>query len=89
MKKVLLVLLLAGCAAQAPPEPIIITKEVKVAVPVQCSALESIGAEPDYPDTDQALAAAPNLFERVKLLLQGRIMRADRLAQYHVAKVTC
>lgn len=91
MKRFVALLLLTSCSSvpTPPPEPVVVTKEVKVAVPVPCAALEKIGAEPDYPDTDKALAAAPNLFERVKLLLQGRLMRVERLAQYNVAKVTC
>lgn len=83
------VLILTGCAGTPPPEPVIITKEVQVAVPVQCKALEQLGPEPAYPDTDEAIKAAPSLFERTKLILKGRIMRIQRLAEYQVVKVTC
>ena len=84
-------LALAGCATtQAPPpEPVIRTVEVKVPTPVPCKAIEELGAEPVYADTDAALAAAPGLFDRTKLLLQGRAQRAARLGQYLAAKMSC
>ena len=87
-----LVLLLSGCAhvAAPPPEPVVRTVEVQVPVTVPCKALEDLGpTEPSYPDTNAALAGAADLFERVKLLLQGRALRSARLDQYHAAKVSC
>ena len=87
-----LVLLLSGCAhvAASPPEPVIRTVEVKVPVSVPCPALEQLGpTEPAYPDTNDALSSAANIFERVKLLLQGRAQRDARLQQYHAAKGSC
>ena len=75
-------LALAACATApaARPEPEIRTVEVRVPVATPCPALEALGSSPAYPDTDQALAAAPNLFERVKLLLAGRVLRQTREA---------
>lgn len=65
-------------AVQSRPEPIIRTVEVKVPVVQPCPALEALGPSPAYPDSDAALAAAPNLYERVKLLLAGRVLRITR-----------
>lgn len=87
-----LVLLISGCAhvTAPPPEPVIRTVEVKVPVAVPCKALDQLGpSEPAYPDTDNALTSAANIFERVKLLLQGRAQRSARLEQYHAAKGSC
>lgn len=75
----MMLLALFGCAARpAPPDPVVPVQlqPVKEAVPVRCAP--NIGPEPDYPDTDAALKAAPNLFERVKLLLAGRLLRIQR-----------
>lgn len=67
-------LLLAGCATA---EPRIITKEVLVPVVVPCVA--EVGSAPRYSDTPEAIEGAPDLFERVKLLLIGRTERDARL----------
>lgn len=87
----LLLILLTGCATtqSPPPEPVIRTVEVKVPVPQPCKALDELGAEPSYPDTDDAVRGAPDLFERVKLLLQGRLLRQARLGQYKAARSSC
>ncbi len=84
-------LALAACATTkpTPPEPVVVIQEVKVPVPVPCKVLDAIGPEPTYPDTDAALAAAPNLFARVQLMLQGRLLRMQRLAEYGVVKSSC
>lgn len=84
-------LALAACAGKVVerPEPIVVTQEVKVPVPVPCATLQALGPEPTYPDTDAALKAAPSIFARVKLLAQGRLMRITRLAEYEVAKAAC
>lgn len=90
MKKLMPFLLLAGCAHPIErPDPIIQVREVKVPVVQPCPALEALGAAPAYPDTDAALAAAPNLFERVKLLLAGRVLRAQREASVAATVAAC
>lgn len=80
----IIAVLLAGCAAAAPPEPVVKTVTVNVPVTVPCK--KDIGPEPQYADTDAALRAAPNLYERVRLLVAGRLQRiqreADRIAAY-------
>lgn len=86
----LLLILLTGCATtRTPPEPVVRTVEVKVPVPTPCKALTELGTEPKYPDSDAALTGATDLFERVKLLLQGRLLRQARLGQYQAARNSC
>jgi hypothetical protein len=69
--------LLAACAS--PRERAVRTVEVRIPVATACDP--KVGAAPDYPDTDQALKAAPGLFERVRLLLAGRELRRAREAE--------
>lgn len=87
----LLIILIAvsACAGSPSPEPQIRTVEVSVPVPIPCPALAELGAEPDYPDTDAALENAPSLFERVRLMAQGRLLKNARLAQYVAARASC
>lgn len=92
MKRIILLaaLALAGCAGSVPPpEPIVKTVEVKVAVPTPCPALAKLGEEPSYADTDAALTASPDIFESTRLLLKGRLQRAKRLLEYSAARVAC
>lgn len=87
---ILAALALAACATDGTkPEPQIVTKEVMVPTPVPCPALEDLGTEPAYPDTDAAIKAAPNLYERAKLYAVGRLLRIKRLAEYGAAKMAC
>lgn len=78
-----LALTLAGCGAGTlpPPEPIIQTIEVEVPVDnpecARTAEAEVVASAPDFPDSDERLREAPNLFERVKLLLAGRELRMD------------
>lgn len=71
--------LLAGCATTAPPEPVIVTKEVKVPVAVQCVP-KGTPEPPAYVDTDAALKSAAGPEDRFQLLAAGRIQRNQRLA---------
>lgn len=70
-------------------EPEVRVQEVKVATPVPCGALEALGPEPVYPDTDEAIASAGTVGQLAALYAQGRKLRAERLALYAVAKVSC
>ena len=85
--------LLASCAGTTPaPEPRVITREVAVPVPdysCQRGVLERLGPEPEYPDREAALVAAPNIFERVKLLLAGRVLRIQRDIEKSAALRAC
>lgn len=85
-------LALASCAGHAgltPPEPVVVTKTVNVAVPVPCDALAKLGPEPDYADTDAAVRAAPDIFEQARILSKGRLQRIKRGAEYIAARVAC
>jgi len=84
MKQAALILALAlgGCGSiggTATPEPIVTTQDTKIVIPVDCAA--KVGAEPNYPDTDAVLAAAPDIFKGVQLLKAGRAMRIARIAE--------
>jgi len=63
------------------------TQETKVAIPVSCKP--DIGPDPVYPDGDTELKAMPNIFERVKLLLAGRLMRMHRENELKAALKAC
>lgn len=79
---------LAACGGESPPvEPLVRTVRVEVPVPTSCAL--KVGPKPDYPDGDEALRAAPDLFERVKLLLAGRGMRQSREAELEAALAPC
>jgi len=80
------VLVLAACAT-TPPTPRIVTKTVQVAVPVSCKP--AIAPAPAYPDTDAALKAAPDVFQRVRLLVAGRLERIAREAELNAALDAC
>lgn len=86
-----LILALSACAhgPAERPEPEIRTVEVKVPVVQPCPALEVLGPSPAYPDSDAALATAPSLFERVKLLLAGRVLRQQREVTITAALEAC
>lgn len=77
--------MLAGCATL--PEARIETKNVEVPVPVHCNP--AIGPEPVYADTPAALRAAPDIFARVQLLLEGRLQRMQRLTELSAAIKAC
>lgn len=67
---------LAGCTGDKPatPEPIVATHDVAVAVQVPClKRFEDVKAKkPTFPDTPEALAAAPNIYEATKLYKAGQ-----------------
>lgn len=83
-----LIFALAACGGERPPiEPIVRTVRVEVPVAVSCAG--QVGPRPDYPDTAEAVRAAPDLLERVKLLLAGRGMREAREAELEAALAPC
>lgn len=61
--------------------------QVKIPVAVPC-AVDPGHATP-HPDTAAALSAAPDLAERVKLLLAGRLTRDARIAELEAAMAGC
>lgn len=89
MKKIIVVILgliglfLIGCATM----PHVVN--VPVAVVVPCKAAQDLGPDPAYPDTDDALKTAPDVFEAAKLLLEGRLMRIQRDAEKTAALNAC
>ena len=82
----LLALLTINACASAPPRVEVRTVTVQVPVAVPC--VVDVPA-PVYSDTDEALLAAPDLFERVKLLLAGRIERAAHDNVETAARAAC
>lgn len=79
-------LALAGCATYQ-PVPKIVTKTVEVPVPVLCP--DKRQPPPAYPDTPPAIDAAPDLFARVQLLLEGRTLRDERLKEDDAQIAAC
>ncbi|MBL8773343.1 MAG: hypothetical protein JNK30_18310 [Phenylobacterium sp.] len=80
-----LIPVLASCASA--PAPRIEYREVKVAVPVKCAA--DPGPSPAYSDTPEALRAAGDMLEKVKLLLAGRKQRDARILELEAASSAC
>ncbi len=78
---------LGACASAPPVDGPVKVQTVDIPVPAPCAP--NLGREPAYPDTDQALAAAPDLFIQVKLLLAGRTLRIARDAQKTAALAAC
>lgn len=76
---------LGGCATR--PGPSIDVREVAVPVAVPCAA--DPGPAPAYPDTDAALAAAPDVFTGVQLLKAGRKLRVARESELTAALQGC
>ncbi len=71
----------SGRALSTPPRIV----EVPIAVPCR----STLGVEPEWPDSDQALRAAPDLFSRVKLLAAGRLLRMARIRELSAALKGC
>lgn len=67
----------AGQARPA-PEPIVVTKEVKVPVSTPCIPATYARTRPDYVDNDAALRAAEDAAARYQLLWGGRAQRQAR-----------
>lgn len=84
----LLPLLALSACATTPPEPVIRTVEVKVPVAVACVP-KTLAGPPTYPDTAQALKAAPGAADRYQLLAAGRLLRAQRLAEIEPVLEAC
>ncbi len=79
--------LLSGCASGPAETPPVRVRTVEIPTPVRCRP--QLGPEPDYPDTDAALRAAPDLFARVRLLLAGRLLRIARDEEKSAALAGC
>jgi hypothetical protein len=78
-------LVLSACASARDVAPSV--RIVKVPVPIRCQS--DLGPEPTWPDTDQALRSAPDLFARVRLLAAGRLLRIARHRELSAALDAC
>jgi hypothetical protein len=76
---------LTACATAS--EPTIRTVRVEVPVAVKCAT--DPGPRPEYPDTDAAIAGAPNVFELAKLYRAGRGLRIAREAVLEASVAGC
>jgi hypothetical protein len=77
---------LAACETPGRTPPLEI---IEVPIPMTVKCAEKLGPAPAYPDTPEALRAAPNIFERTKLLLRGRALRDARAAELTAAIAGC
>lgn len=84
-------LALAACKTTGGPivEPEVRVVQAQVEVPVPCRALEALGPEPSYPDTDAAIASAETIGPLAALYAAGRKLREQRLAEYMAARAAC
>lgn len=80
---------LAGCMTAERAEPEIRIQRVVVEKPVPCGALDELGAEPVYPDTDDAINSAEGIGPLAQLYRIGRAMRQARLTEYMIARDVC
>ena len=82
-------LALAGCGTvPKPAEPKIVVDTAHDPVAASCVP-STLGPAPAYPDTDAALKAAPNMFERVRLLVAGRLLRIQRAGALEGVATAC
>lgn len=58
-------------------------------IPVAVACVTEPGPPPRLPDTKAALAGAPDIAERVKLLLAGRALRNARIAELEASVAGC
>jgi len=89
MRRLALIAVLGLAACQTAPhqEPKVVVQRVEVPVAVKCST--DPGPDPVYSDSAEALRSAPNIYERVKLLLAGRFERMAREAELKAANSGC
>ena len=78
-------IILFGCGA-APPERVV-PQTANVPVPVHCKT--TVETKVVYPDTDDALRTAANIFDRTKLLVAGRDIRTARILELETALKGC
>lgn len=69
---------LAACGSTGKREPEVRVQTVKVEVVKPCVPAATPG-RPKYPDSDEALRAAPGAADRYQLMAAGRIARDQRL----------
>lgn len=90
MRRLIPLALAAFLTACAHSEPKIEVREVKIAVPVKCTPENDPRAtKPVFPDSDEALAAAPNIFIAAQLAKAGRKLRIAYEGELEAALSGC
>ena len=77
-------LCVTACASGSAPRA---PREVLIPQAARCAA--DPGPAPDYPDTDEALAATDSIFSGVQLLKAGRALRIAREAELNAVLRAC
>jgi hypothetical protein len=83
---VALAAMLGGCVGTPAPAPKVVTLTRTLAVAEPCSAHV---AAPDFPDTAEAIRAAPDIHARAQLYAAGRQMRIAFEAELIAAMAGC
>jgi hypothetical protein len=83
-------LALSGCASKPDLTDVssIEVKTADVAVTTKCVP-DKLGPDPQYADSPEAVRAAANVYERVKLILAGRLQRIERDKEKSAALAAC
>lgn len=89
MKRLLIVGVFALSACQTAPAPKTVIQVQRVEVPVAVKCGTDPGPDPVYSDSPEAIQSAPNLYERVRLLLAGRFEREARNAVLKASRAGC
>ena len=82
-------LALAGCATTCPPPPPPVRIEVPIPTPCVPASASALADERAYPDAPDALRAAADLADRVRLILAGREQRDADLERARAALRGC
>jgi hypothetical protein len=81
---IILLLALGACATRER----VVYQRVEVPVAVSCVP-DNLKGPPDYPDTDEALEAAPEGPVRYALMAAGRLLRIQRAAEVEPVLKAC
>lgn len=73
--------------ASTPHEAPVVTRDVLVPIATKCAI--SAGPDPIYADSPAALLAAPDILERVRLIMAGRAQRMAREIELKAANDGC
>lgn len=83
---VIIMATLSACATH-PPEPVV--KTVTVSVPIGIPCPDRRAPAPIYPDTPEAIAAAPDIFVLAQLYVAGRLLRIERERENDAQVAAC
>lgn len=81
-----LALILGACSTTGSEPPV---KTVTVNVPVAVKCTPKLDPQPSYPDSDQALANASDIYAGVQLLKEGRALRIAYIDELQSALSAC